>query len=75
MSTPELRELVVDGQKVAAARQAAGLTQQQLAKRAGVGRVTIARIEAGTQTPSVEIALAIARALGRSVEALFGNGE
>ncbi len=75
MSTPELRGLFVDGQKAAAARQAAGLTQQQLAEQVGVGRVTIARIEAGTQTPSVEIALAMARVLGRSVEELFGEGQ
>lgn len=66
--------MVLDAEKVAAARRAAGLTQQELAERVGAGRVTIARIEGGTQTPSVELAIAIARELGQSVEALFGDG-
>ena len=61
------------GERVARARVAAGLTQPALAERVGVGRQTIARIEAGRQTPSVEIALAIAAALGEPVENLFGG--
>lgn len=61
------------GQRVAAARKAAGLTQPDLAERVGVGRQSIARIEAGRQTPSVTLALAIAGALGEPVEALFGG--
>jgi len=60
------------GQRVAEARHRAGLTQQQLAEAVGVGRVSIARIEAGT-APSVTIALEIARATGETVETLFGG--
>jgi DNA-binding XRE family transcriptional regulator len=60
--------------QVAQARRRAGLTQQQLAERVGAGRVSIARIEGGTP-PSVTLALAIARALGESVEALFSGSE
>jgi len=60
------------GHRVAQVRKRAGLTQQQLAERVGVGRVAVARIEAGT-VPSVALALRIARELGRPVEALFGG--
>jgi DNA-binding XRE family transcriptional regulator len=61
------------GHRVAQARKRAGLTQQQLAEKVGVGRVSIARIEGGTP-PSVTLALAISREVGDSVEALFGGG-
>lgn len=60
------------GHGVAQARHRAGLTQQQLAEKVGAGRVSIARIEAGTP-PSVTLALAISRELGESVESLFGG--
>jgi transcriptional regulator with XRE-family HTH domain len=61
------------GHRVAQARKRAGLTQQQLAERVGVGRVAVARIEAAT-VPSVAVALRIARELGEPVETLFGGG-
>lgn len=60
------------GHRVAQARRRAGLTQQQLAEKVGVGRVSIARIEGGTP-PSVTLALRIARELGEAVETLFGG--
>ncbi len=60
------------GHQVQQARRRAGLTQQQLAEKIGVGRATIARIEAGA-LPTVRIALAIGRALGEPVEDLFGG--
>jgi putative transcriptional regulator len=61
--------------RVAEARERAGLTQPALAERVGASRPTIARIEGGTTTPSVTLALAISRELGASVESLFGGGE
>ena len=61
------------GHRVAQARHRAGLTQPQLAEKVGVSRPTIARIEAGGHSPSVAVALAIARELGEPVEALFGG--
>jgi putative transcriptional regulator len=64
----------MSAKKVAQARKRAGLSQPALAERIGAGRQTVARIEAGTQTPSVTIALAIAHELGETVEALFGGG-
>ena len=63
------------GQRVAQARHRAGLSQPALAQRVGVGRATIARLEAGTQVVSVDTALAIARELDSTVETLFGGGE
>ena len=63
------------GNRVAQARRRAGLTQPQLAEKVSVGRATIARIEAGGQSPSVALALKIAREFGESVETLFGGDE
>jgi putative transcriptional regulator len=62
------------GHRVAQARKRADLTQQGLAEKVGAGRQSIARIEAGEQVPSVELALAIAAAVEQPVEALFGGG-
>jgi DNA-binding XRE family transcriptional regulator len=61
------------GARVAAARHQAGLSQQALAERIGTARSTIARIELGELTPSVDLALTISRALGQSTDALFGG--
>lgn len=54
-----------------AARTAAGLTQAELAARAGVSRQTVVAVEAGDYAPSVYLALSLARHLGSTVEALF----
>jgi DNA-binding XRE family transcriptional regulator len=62
------------GHRVAQARRRAGLTQPQLAEKVGVSRPTIARIEAGGTSPSVALALKIARELGEPVEMLFSGG-
>jgi putative transcriptional regulator len=53
------------------ARVAAGLTQAELAGRAGVSRKTINTVENGVFVPSTILALTLARVLGTSVEALF----
>lgn len=52
------------GQFVREARRRAGLTQRQLAGRAGVSQPTIARIEAGDVAPSFERVAALVRAAG-----------
>lgn len=46
------------------ARRAAGLKQDELARRAGVSRMTVQRIEAGTIDPRASTLLVLARALG-----------
>lgn len=73
-ATKPRRRVPERGVRIAQARKAAGLSQQALADRVGAGRVTIARIEAGTQRPALDLALAIGRELGESVEELFGGG-
>ena len=53
------------GKRIRAIREAASMTQSELAKAAGIGRVTEVRIENGVQSPRYETLLAIARTLGR----------
>ncbi len=52
-------------------RQSRSLTQAELASRIGVSRKTINTVENGVFTPSVALALALARDLGTLVEDLF----
>ncbi|HVH42273.1 MAG TPA: substrate-binding domain-containing protein [Labilithrix sp.] len=54
-------------------REALGLTQVALAARVGVTRQTLSAIEAGSASPGVGLALALGRALGTTVEALFDD--
>lgn len=56
------------------ARTAAGLSQADLAARAGVSRQLIGAAEVGRHVPRVDAALAISRALGVDVTTLFGAG-
>jgi molybdate-binding protein/transcriptional regulator with XRE-family HTH domain len=56
------------------ARQARGFSQQQLAGMAGVSRQAVSAVESGLSDPSLRVALALARALGVTVEELFGPG-
>jgi DNA-binding XRE family transcriptional regulator len=50
-----------------------GLTQAELAARAGVSRQLVAAVEAGHNTPAVDAALRLARALATTVEDLFAD--
>ena len=52
-------------------RTAAGLTQAELAERAGVSLKTLNTVENGVFVPSTILALSLARALGTTVEDLF----
>ena len=56
---------------VRAARTALRLTQAELAEAVGVTRQTVVAVEAGNYAPSVYLALAVARRLDGTVEALF----
>ncbi len=64
-----------DGARLRLARQARGLSQQQLAGVAGVTRQAVSAVESGHSDPSLRVALALARALGMTVEELFGPGD
>jgi transcriptional regulator with XRE-family HTH domain len=54
-------------QRLKELRAAAGLTQAEFAKRAGMYRIAVARLECGTQGPAWESVKALARALGMTV--------
>ncbi len=56
-------------------RQDRGLSQKQLAERAGVSRQTVVGIESGRYLPTVGVALRLARALGCQVEDMFALPE
>lgn len=59
------------GSRLKTVRTEAGLTQAELADRAGVSRKTINTVENGIFIPSTLLALSLARALGTTVEDLF----
>lgn len=50
---------------------AAGLTQEELGKKAGVSRQTIISIEGGRYDPSLALAMKLAALLGSKVEEIF----
>lgn len=57
--------------RVREVRRARRLTQAELAREVRVSRQTIISIEQGDYSPSVHLALDLARVLGATVEALF----
>src|SRR5437870_4301757 len=58
---------------IADRRKALGLTQTELALASRLSRPQISAVETGRHTPNVKAALAIAQALGTTVEELFGE--
>lgn len=52
-------------------REMMGLTQERLGREIGVSRQTIVAIEKGNYTPSVSLAMDLAKMLGCPVEKLF----
>ncbi len=60
------------GEAVKRAREARGMTQLELARRTGISRQALGAIESGAYQPGVMAAIAIAHALGETVENLFG---
>ena len=59
------------GQRIKFFREQLGLTQLQLAEKAGVSSKAIGRYEQGNRTPPVDIAQRIATALGLSINELL----
>ncbi|WP_300605506.1 substrate-binding domain-containing protein [Trebonia sp.] len=60
------------GARLRLARKARGFSQAQLAGMARVSRQAVSAVEAGLSDPSLRVALALGRALGVTVEELFG---
>jgi DNA-binding XRE family transcriptional regulator len=59
------------GNRVRTLRESLGLTQAELARRAGVSRQLVGALEAGRNLPRVDAALALAGVLGVDIAALF----
>ena len=57
--------------RMKAARAAMDMSQQQLADAVGVSRQTVNAIEKGDYNPTINLCIAICRALGRTLDALF----
>ncbi|MBI4268001.1 MAG: helix-turn-helix transcriptional regulator [Chloroflexi bacterium] len=62
------------GKRIRAVRESMGMTQLELAKAAGIGRVTEVRIENGEQSPRYKTLVAIAQTLRRPVTDLITSG-
>jgi putative molybdopterin biosynthesis protein len=62
------------GARLRLARQARGFSQLQVASMARVSRQAVSAVESGLSDPSLRVAMALARALGLTVEELFGPG-
>ena len=56
------------GKRISTLRKLAGLTQEQLAEKAGLQRTHVGRIEAGKYAVTLEVVQAIAEALGMTVD-------
>lgn len=65
----------VVGQTLCEAREAAGLTQEELAARAAMDRSSISDIERGTASLSVDRLLRLCRALGTPAAEVVGRIE
>ena len=61
--------------KLKAARAAKDLSQEQLAQLVGVTRQTVGMIEAGKYNPTLNLCIAISKALGKTLDELFWNEE
>jgi transcriptional regulator with XRE-family HTH domain len=61
------------GDRLRAAREARGLTLDQMSASTGVSKAHLSRLESGERQPSVGILVELAAALGTRVGALFGE--
>jgi transcriptional regulator with XRE-family HTH domain len=71
MATAEQKAQKAFGNNVASIRSTKRMTQEQLADRANLDRMTIAFIEGGRRFPRLGTIQAIADALGVSIQDLF----
>jgi putative transcriptional regulator len=61
--------------RIKAARAAKDMTQKDLADAVGVARQTMNAIEQGDYNPSINLCIAICRALGKTLDELFWEDE
>ena len=57
--------------KIKAARASMDLSQQELAEKVGVSRQTISAIEKGDYNPTINLCIAICKALNKTLNDLF----
>ncbi|MCR5238448.1 MAG: helix-turn-helix transcriptional regulator, partial [Lachnospiraceae bacterium] len=57
--------------RLKAARAGMDLSQDELAKLCGVSRQTMSAIEKGDYNPTINLCIAICKALGRTLDELF----
>ena len=61
--------------KLKAARASFDMTQQDLADKVGVSRQTINAIEKGDYNPTINLCIAICKALNKTLDELFWENE
>lgn len=61
------------GSRIRSRRDALGLTQEELAARAGIHSETLSRVERGRMQPTLTLLLALAEALGATTSVLLGE--
>lgn len=61
--------------KMKIARIECDMSQEQLAEAVGVSRQTIGLIEAGNYNPSINLCIAICKALNKTLNDLFWSAE
>ena len=61
------------GERIRQYRESAGFTQEALARAAGIGRVTLVRLENGEQSPRFKTLTSISQALGKQVQDLLAG--
>jgi XRE family transcriptional regulator, regulator of sulfur utilization len=73
MTTPDMRALAAAnlGRNIQDLRQARGLSQQQMARLAGIPRATWANLESGTANPTLAVLVSVAQALQIRLEELI----
>lgn len=63
------------GERITQLRKQQNLSQDELAKKAGVSRTIIGNYERKANTPSIEVLLKLAKVFNVSVDYLIGEGE
>lgn len=69
------KELKALGKRLKNFRKAEGLNQEELAQRAGIGRVTLSRLERGKQEPRFQTLMNLASAMDISFQKLITEEE
>lgn len=64
-------EIMAKNLRIKSARAALDMSQEELAKKAGVTRQTISSVESGEYNPTIKLCIAICKALGKTLDELF----